>query len=233
VFGGRGMDVWYHFAIMFEAIFILTTLDTGTRVGRFMLQDLGRTVWEPFGRTTWTPMVWLSSAIFVLMWGHFLYNGVLDPYGGVNSLWPLFGISNQLLAAIALCVGTTVIIRMGRGRYAWMTMLPLAWLVIVTMTAGWQKLFATDPRLGFLANARLLRDAIATNTLPAGIPGVAAAQRMIVNNYIDAAVAAAFMVAVAVILVASAHGWIQLWRRQVPMTSTEVPYEARVAVAGD
>ena len=233
MFGGRGMDVWYHFAIMFEAIFILTTLDTGTRVGRFMLQDLGRTVWEPFGRTTWTPMVWLSSAIFVLMWGHFLYNGVLDPYGGVNSLWPLFGISNQLLAAIALCVGTTVIIRMGRGRYAWMTMLPLAWLVVVTMTAGWQKLFATDPRLGFLANARFLRDAIATNTLPAGIPGVAAAQRMIFNNYIDAAVAAAFMAAVVVILVASAHGWLQLWRRQVPMTSTEVPFEGRVAVAGD
>ncbi|MBA3890983.1 MAG: carbon starvation protein A, partial [Gemmatimonadaceae bacterium] len=184
VFGGRAMDVWYHFAIMFEAIFILTTLDTGTRVGRFMLQDLGRTVWEPFGRTNWTPMVWLASAMIVMMWGHFLYHGVQDPYGGVNTLWPLFGISNQLLAAIALCVGTTVIIRMGRGRYAWMTLLPLTWLVIVTMSAGWAKLFAPDPRLGFLANARFLRDAIATNTLPASIPGADVARRMIFNNYI-------------------------------------------------
>ena len=231
VFGGRGMDVWYHFAIMFEAIFILTTLDTGTRVGRFMLQDLGRTVWEPFGRTSWTPMVWLSSAVFVLMWGHFLYNGVLDPYGGVNTLWPLFGISNQLLAAIALCVGTTVILKMGRARYMWMTILPLTWLVVVTMSAGWAKLFAGDPRLGFLANARFLRDAIATGTLPAGVATVEAARRMIFNNYVDAAVAAFFMVAVIVILADSIREWIAVLRGRKPVVSTEVPYEPRSVAA--
>ncbi|MDE3052351.1 MAG: carbon starvation protein A [Gemmatimonadota bacterium] len=223
--GGAAMALWYHFAIMFEALFILTTLDAGTRVGRFMLQDLGRHVWEPFGRVSWYPAVLLSSAIFVAMWGHFLYQGVIDPLGGINSLWPLFGISNQLLAAVALCVGTTVIIKMGRARHAWITVLPLVWLVIVTMTAGWQKMFSPDPHLGFIAHARALGAALDAGTLPAGVASIAAGHRMMFNDYLDAAVAAFFMVSVVVILADSLRSWYGVVSGRRPALSSEVPYE--------
>jgi carbon starvation protein len=223
--GGGGMALWYHFAIMFEALFILTTLDAGTRVGRFMLQDLGKHLWAPFGRLSWYPAVLLSSAIFVLLWGALLWQGVVDPLGGFNSLWPLFGISNQLLAAIALCVGTTVIIRMGKARYAWVTILPLAWLVVVTTTAGWAKLFSSDPRLGFLAHARSLRATLAGGALPPGATDAAFVRQLIVNDYIDAAVAGFFLAAVVVILIASAHQWLRVLRGRTPAVSTEVPYE--------
>jgi carbon starvation protein len=231
VLGGSGaMALWYHFAIMFEALFILTTLDAGTRVGRFMLQDLGRHVWEPFGRVSWYPAIVLSSAIFVAMWGHFLYQGVTDPLGGINSLWPLFGIANQLLAAVALCVGTTIIIKMGKARYAPITLLPLAWLVVVTMVAGWAKIFSDDPRLGFLAHARLLADQLAAGVLPRGAADATAAARMIFNDRLDAAVAGFFMLAVIVILADSAKEWVAVVRGRKPAISTEVPFAGELVV---
>ncbi|HEX2716514.1 MAG TPA: carbon starvation CstA family protein [Gemmatimonadaceae bacterium] len=223
--GGAGaMALWYHFAIMFEALFILTTLDAGTRVGRFMLQDLVRHAWAPLGRVGWYPGVLITSALFVAMWGHFLYQGVLDPLGGINSLWPLFGISNQLLAAVALCVGTTVIIKTGRARYAWVTLTPLAWLVVVTMSAGWTKLTSPEPTLGFLARASSLASALASGTLPAGRTADQVRQ-MIFNERLDAAVAAFFLVSVVVILAESAREWVAVLRGRKPARSTETPAE--------
>ena len=231
--GSSAMALWYHFAIMFEALFILTTLDAGTRVGRFMLQDLGKHAWEPFGRTSWMPAVVTSSAMVVLMWGHFLWQGVNDPLGGVNSLWPLFGISNQLLAAVALCVGTTIIMRMGKARYAFITLVPLAWLVLVTMSAGFAKLFSPLPKLGFLSHARLLRDAQAAGTLPPGVKSAHDLAQMIRNDYLDAAVAAFFLVAVVVILADSIRNWYGIVAGRVPVSSTEVPFAPRMSTAGD
>ena len=231
--GSAAMALWYHFALMFEALFILTTLDAGTRVGRFMLQDLGRHVWAPFGRTAWMPAVLLSSAMIVAMWGHFLWQGVIDPLGGINSLWPLFGISNQLLAAVALCVATTVIIKMGKARYAWVTLLPLAWLVVVTMSAGATKLFSPQPRLGFLAQARALQAAQAAGTLPPGVKSAGELTQMIANNYLDAAVAAFFLISVIVILLDSAREWIAIVSGAKTARSTEVPFQPRAFAAGD
>lgn len=233
VLGGPGaMAIWYHFAIMFEALFILTTLDAGSRVGRFMIQDLGKHIWKPLGQTSWYPGIILSSAIIVAMWGHFLYQGVIDPLGGINSLWPLFGISNQLLAMVALCVGTTVIIKMGKARYAWVTLLPMAWLSVVVMTAGWQKMFSDDIRLGFLSHARWLQAQIDANTIPAAIKTAEAARRMIFNDYLDAGVAAFFMISVIVIIAASLKEWSAVLGGRKPLVSTEVPFDGALA-AGD
>jgi carbon starvation protein len=213
VMSGPGLALWYHFAIMFEALFILTTVDAGTRVGRFMLQELGGYVWKPLGRTSWYPSILLSSGLVVAGWGYFLYQGVIDPLGGINSLWPLFGIANQLLAAVALCVGTTIIIKMGRARHAWVTLVPLAWLAAVTLTAGWQKVFATDPRLGFLAHARSLVGSLNP-----------AAPRMIMNDRLDAALALVFMGVVVVVIAASAREWwLVLSRRKAPVVH-EAPF---------
>lgn len=197
VLGGRGVTaIWYHFAIMFEALFILTTVDAGTRVGRFMLQDILGHVWPKMAETSWYPGVLLSSALIVSGWGYFLYQGVVDPLGGINSLWPLFGIANQLLATVALSVATTIIIKMGKARYCWVTLLPLAWLVTVTMTAGVQKVFSPDPALGFLAHAESL--AASTD---------ASAARLAFNDRLDAYVALLFMSVVALVLAAAAREW--------------------------
>jgi carbon starvation protein len=198
-----------------------------------MIQDLGKHIWAPFGRTSWMPATVLASALCVAMWGHFLWQGVNDPLGGVNSLWPLFGIANQLLATVALCVGTTVIMRMGKARYAWVTLVPLVWLVIVTMTAGYAKIFSPLPKLGFLAHARLLSEAQAAGTLPAGVKSAGALAQMIGNDYLDAAVAGFFMVSVIVILADSARTGLGVWQGRTPVTSTEIPFTPRVSVAGD
>jgi carbon starvation protein len=221
--GGKTLTaLWYHFAIMFEALFILTTIDTGTRVGRFMLQEIVGHVWPRFGQTSWLPSVLLSSGAVCAAWGYFLYQGVVDPLGGINSLWPLFGISNQLLAAVALCVATTILIKMGRQRYIWVTLVPLAWLITVTMTAGYQKVFSTDPRLGFLAHAASL----------AGAADPSAA-RLIFNDRLNAIVALFFMAVVAMLIVTSAREWWLVLSRKKPGMVHEAPFLATRQVALD
>ena len=183
-FGEGMLALWYHFAIMFEAIFILTTLDAGTRVGRFMLQDMLGNIWPKMGETSWTPSVILTSALVVSAWGYFLYIGVIDPNGGVNILWPLFGIANQMLAAIALCVATGIFIKSGKLQYVWVTGLPLVWLVTITSTAAWQKIASDDIRIGFFSAANDLTDKLAAGVLS---PAKAAiAPQLIFNLHLDA-----------------------------------------------
>jgi carbon starvation protein len=183
-FGRHLLALWYHFAIMFEAIFILTTLDAGTRVGRFMLQDMLGNFHQKLGETSYTPSVILTSALVVAGWGYFLYIGVIDPNGGVNILWPLFGIANQMLAAIALCVATGILVKSGRLRYAWVTALPLIWLVTITTTAAYQKIMSDDIRVGFFAAANDLSAKLAAGVLPADKAAVA--PQLIFNQHLDA-----------------------------------------------
>lgn len=190
-FGQGLMAMWYHFAIMFEAIFILTTLDAGTRVGRFMLQDMLGNLWPKMAETSWTPSVVFSSALVVCAWGYFLYIGVIDPNGGVNILWPLFGIANQMLAAIALSVATGILVKSNKLRYAWVTGLPLLWLIIITSTAAWQKLTSMDSRIGFFAAANDLSQKLAAGTLAA--EKAAIAPQLIFNLQLDAYITLAFV----------------------------------------
>jgi carbon starvation protein len=184
-----------------------------------MLQDLLGHLWAPLGRTSWYPSIILSSALIVAGWGYFLVQGVLDPLGGINSLWPLFGISNQLLACIALCVGTTLIIKSGKTRYAWVTLVPMAWVLLVTLTAGYQKIWAADPRLGFLAHARTTAAQIAAGAMD---PGRGA--RLIFNDHLDAVIAGGFMTVVVLVVVVSAREWRRVLTRRTVPVMTETPF---------
>jgi len=212
--GGQAlMAIWYHFAIMFEALFILTVLDAGTRVGRFMVQDALGHVWKPLGRTSWYPSILGTSALIVGAWGYFLWQGVKDPLGGINSLWPLFGISNQLLATVALCVATTIIIKMDNARYALVTLLPLTWLVLVTFTASYYKIFDPNPRIGFLSHARQLSAS-------------GGAGKLIFNDRLDAAVTSVLIIMVTLILLESCLEWIRVLSGKKEARVKEAPFVA-------
>ncbi|HSA50138.1 MAG TPA: carbon starvation CstA family protein [Yinghuangia sp.] len=225
VFGGEGMKAfWYHFAIMFEALFILTTVDAGTRVGRFMLQDTLGNVWKPMGRIGWQPGIWISSALVVLCWGYFLHAGVTDPLGGINQLFPLFGIANQLLAAIALTVATTILVKTGRLRWAWVTGVPLAWDLAVTYTAGWQKIFSDDPRVGFFAQRARYADAVDDGRILGPATSMDEMHTVVRNSTVDGVLIAVFLLLVAVVVLNAAVVGVRAVRSATPVPTTEVPY---------
>jgi carbon starvation protein len=221
------LALWYHFAIMFEALFILTAIDAGTRVGRFIVQDLLGYVWKPLGETKSMAGNFVATVAFVSAWGWFLYQGVIDPLGGINSLWPIFGVANQLLAVVALALGTTVLLKMGRARYAWVTLAPLAWLLAVTTTAGIMKIFSPAP-LGFLAIARDYEAKIAVGGTTAEL---ATWRSMVLNNQIDAAVTGAFLVLVILVVAANARVWWQVLAGKRVLQLREDPYVALAPVS--
>jgi carbon starvation protein len=229
--GERLLSIWYHFAIMFEALFILTVLDAGTRVGRFMVQELLGRVWKPIGRMNWMPAILLASALIVALWGYFLYQGVVDPLGGINSLWPLFGIANQLLAAVALVLATTILMKMQRMKWIWVTLLPMAWLVVVTMTASYEKIFSANGRIGFLANASGLAAQIAAGKIPAA--KIAETQRVIFNQRLDAVVTMVLASMILVLLVEALGQWYAILSGRKKAVLRETPYVATQWVEGD
>jgi carbon starvation protein len=226
VLGGDALRAfWYHFAIMFEALFILTTVDAGTRVGRFMLQDTVGNLWPRYRDTTWKPAAWSASAIIVGLWGYLLWAGVNDPLGGIYQLFPLFGIANQLLAAVALAVCTTLLIKTGRARYAWITIVPLAFDAAVTLTASYQKIFSSDPKLGFWAQRNQYQDALDAGKTSLGTAkDVGDMQQVVFNTTLDTALTALFASLIVIILIDSLRVWIAALSGRPLSSGSEDPY---------
>ncbi|KAB8046245.1 carbon starvation protein A [Janthinobacterium rivuli] len=228
--GGKAMMAfWYHFAILFEALFILTAVDAGTRAGRFMLQDLLGSFVPSLKQTENVIANLLATGLCVAAWGYFLYQGVVDPLGGINTLWPLFGIANQMLAAIALILGTCVLFKMKRGQYAWVTITPTIWLLLCTLTAGWQKIFDANPRVGFLAHAKKYSAALDEGTLLAPAKSVAQMQQIIFNDYLDAGLAAFFVIVVISVLFFGIRTILKARADSRPSTK-ETPFQAMPTV---
>jgi len=232
VVGGKTMMAfWYHFAILFEALFILTAVDAGTRAGRFMLQDLLGTFVPALQRTESFVANFIATGMCVGLWGYFLYQGVVDPLGGINTLWPLFGISNQMLAGVALMLCTVVLFKMKKDRYAWVTILPAFWLLVCTLTAGWQKIFSADPKVGFLSHASRYADALAQNKLLAPAKSMEEMSRIVFNDRVDAVLCALFIFVVVSVLFASVRAILRA-RSTNRVTTQEVPFEPLPAGAG-
>ncbi|HKH09960.1 MAG TPA: carbon starvation CstA family protein [Rubrobacter sp.] len=226
IIGGPALQAfWYHFAIMFEALFILTTVDAGTRVGRFMIQDMIGNVYRPFANPSWLPGNLLSSAVIVGAWGYFLYAGVNDPLGGINQLFPLFGIANQLLAAVALTVGTTILIKMGKLRYAWVTALPLLWDASVTLTASWMKIFSPDPVLGFFAQRGAAQEALANGELYGTAQSADDVRQIITNSTVDGVLSILFALLIIIVLVDAVRVWFGVIRGGQEPELSETPWE--------
>ncbi|MEV1167977.1 carbon starvation CstA family protein [Nonomuraea sp. NPDC049784] len=224
--GGAGLQAfWYHFAIMFEALFILTTVDAGTRVGRFMLQDTLGNLWKPIAKVSWWPGLVAASAVVVAAWGYFLYVGVNDPLGGINQLFPLFGIANQLLAAVALTVATTLLIKSGRLKWAWVTGVPLAWDAAVTLTASYQKVFSPDPTLGFFAQRDRYQAALDQGKLLAPAKTQSAMEQIVVNSTVDGILAALFAALIIIVILDALRVWVTAIRTREPLPTTEAPFE--------
>jgi carbon starvation protein len=227
IVGGKAlMAFWYHFAILFEALFILTTIDAGTRVGRFMIQDLVGTVYKPFKRTEALIPNIIATTLCVAGWGYFLYQGVIDPLGGINTLWPLFGIANQMLAGIALLLGTTLLFKMGKKAYTWITLLPTTWLLIVTLTAGWQKLFDANPKVGFLSHAKNFKAAYESGKVVAPATNMVQMKQVLVNDYVDATLTGIFLAVVVIVLISALAIWFKvIFNHKLP--THEEPYVPR------
>jgi carbon starvation protein len=233
VFSGQGMIAfWYHYAILFEALFILTTVDAGTRVGRFMIQDAMGSLHEPLRRTeSWAANL-LATALCVAGWGWFLYQGVVDPLGGINTLWPLFGIANQMLAGMALIFASVALVRMKRERYVWITAVPAAWVVVCTTTAAWMKVFSEDTRIGFLAHAAKFGDAAARGEVLAPAQTLEQMERIVFNDYVNATLALLFMTIMLAVLVLGIRAAARAWG-SASRSDSESPYAPIEANVGE